>query len=50
MCFGVALVAIDTVLRSLKGKYYRELIKYGCRISQGMSQKCSDENTKVVRF
>ena len=45
MCFGGVLVAIDTVLRSLKGKYYWELIKVGCRISQGMSQKFSDQNT-----
>ena len=45
MCFGGVVVAIDTVLRSLKGKYYWELIKVGCRISQGMSQKFSDQNT-----
>ena len=50
MCFGGVVVAIDTVLRSLKGKYYWESIKVGGRICQGMSQKCSDQNTKVVRF
>ena len=25
-------------------------MKVGCRVFQGMSQKCSDQNTKVVRF
>ena len=29
---------------------YWELTEVGWRISQGKSQKCSDQNTKVVRF
>ena len=43
MCSGGVVVAIDTILRSLKGKIL-------LRISQGISQKCSNQNTKVVRF
>ena len=50
MYFGGVAVAIDTVLQSLKQKYYWELIKIGCIIFLGMSQKCNDQNTKVVRF
>ena len=50
MCFGDIVVAIDTVLRSLRGKILLRINKVGCRISQGMSQKYSNQNTKVVRF
>ena len=49
MCFGGVAVAIDTVL-SLKGKILLRINKSWVQISHGMSQKCSDQNTKIARF
>ena len=36
--------------KSKRKNNYWELIKIGCRTSQAMRQKCSDQNTKVVQF
>ena len=46
MCFDGVVVAIDTVLQSLKGKYYWELMKLGCRNFLGMSQNVA---TRILR-
>ena len=49
MCFGGVVVAIDKVLRSLKGKILLRINKSWVQ-NLSMSQKCNDQNTKVVRF
>ena len=46
MCFGGAVVAIDTVLRSLKGKTLLKINKVGNRIFPGKSQNVA---TRILR-
>ena len=50
MCFGGVVVAIDTVLRSLKGKTLLRINKSWVPIFLMYESKCSDQNSKVVRF
>ena len=49
MCFGV-VVAIDTVLRSLKLKILLTINKSWVQNFPRYDSKCSDQNTKVVKF
>ena len=49
MCFGV-VVAIDTVLRSLKLKILLTINKSWVQNFPRYDSKCSDQNTKVVQF
>ena len=46
MCFGGAVVAIDTVLQSLKGKTLLKINKVGNRIFPGKSQNVA---TRILR-
>ena len=50
MCFGRVLVAIDTVLRNLKGKTLLRINKSWVQNFPRYESKYSDQNTKVVRF
>ena len=50
MCFGGVVVAIDTVLRSLKGKMLLRINKSWVQNFPSYESKCSDQNTKVVQF
>ena len=49
MCFGV-VVAIDTVLRSLKLKILLRINKSWVQNFPRYDSKCSDQNTKVIQF
>ena len=49
MCFGRVAVAIDTVLRSLKGKTLT-INKSWVQNFPRYESKCSDQNTKVVQL
>ena len=50
MCFGCLVVAIDTVLQSLKGKILLAINKSWVQNFTGYESKCSNQNTTVVRF
>ena len=50
MCFGGVVVAIDTVLGSLKVKILLRINKSWVQSFPRHDSKCSDQNTKVVRF
>ena len=51
MYFGGVVVAIDTVLRSLKAKILLRINKIWVQNFPRYESKCSDDqNTKVVRF
>ena len=50
MCFGGVVVAIDTVLRSLKGKMLLRINKSWVQNFPSYESKCNDQNTKVVQF
>ena len=50
MCFGGAVVAIDTVLRSLKGKIFLRINKSWLQNFPRYESKFSNQNTKVVCF
>ena len=49
-CFGGVVVAMDTVLRSAKGKILLRINKNCVQNFPRYESKCSDQNTKVVRF
>ena len=49
-CFGGVVVAIDTVLRSPKGKILLRINKSCLQNFPRYESKCSDQNTNVVRF
>ena len=50
MCFGCLVVAIDTVLQSLKGKILLAINKSWVQNFTGYESKCSNQNTTVVQF
>ena len=50
MCFGGAVIAIDTVARSLKGKMLLRINKSWVQNFPRYESKCSDQKPKVVRF
>ena len=49
MCFGGVVVAIDTVLRTLKGKILLRINESWGQNFARYESKCSDQNTEVVR-
>ena len=50
MCFGSVVLAIDRVLRSLKGRILLRINKSWVHNFPRYESKCSDQNINVVRF
>ena len=50
MCFGGVVVAIGTVLRSLKDRILLRINKSWVQNFPRYESKCSDQNTKAVQL